>query len=104
QDGSQSGDGPTNIFVGDLAAIDRQPVHGSQLQIRLYSRTADFDNPDHYRIAGGCLDAGSLHDDGRFWSGSAPAVNPGIDVPDAAQRGAARCPEGAPARYVRLLE
>ena len=104
QPSPRSGDGPTNIFVGDLAAIGGQPVRGSQLQIRLYSRTGDFDTPDHYRIAGGCLDAGSLHDDGRFWSGSAPAVNPGMDLPDAATRGAARCPEEDPARYVQLLE
>lgn len=104
QDSSQSGDGPTNIFVGDLAAIDGQPVQGSQLQIRLYSRTGDFDAPDHYRIAGGCLDGGSLHDDGRFWSGTAPALNPGMDLPDAARRGAIHCPEEDPARYVQLLE
>lgn len=101
---TQDGDDATNIFVGDLAALDGQPVIGSQLQLRLASRKADFDKPDYYRISGGCIDAGSLHADGRFWSGTAPGVNPGMEMPDPARRGAGHCPAEDAARYIQLLE
>lgn len=95
----------TNIFVGELRTLNGQTVPGSQLTIHLFSKTGDFDAPDRYRISGGCFDSGFLdRADGRFWSGSAPAKNDGIEVANPARRGEVHCPPEDAARYVQLIE
>jgi len=94
-----------NIFVGELESLNGELVQDTKLGIRLYSKTGDFEAPDYYFIAGGCLDAGFLDKaDGRFWSGSSPAKNPGLPVASPARRGEIHCPPDDSARYVRLLE
>ncbi|MNY30533.1 hypothetical protein D3C86_1646460 [compost metagenome] len=94
-----------NIFVGELSMLDGVAVNDSQLKVGLFSKSGDFDAPDQYRISGGCFDRGFLDKaDGRFWSGSAPAKNAGIEIASPARRGEAHCPPEDAARYVRLIE
>ena len=95
----------TNIFVGELRTLNGQPVPDSRLTIHLYSEKGDFDAPDRYGISGGCSDTGFLDKaDGRFWSGSAPAKNAGIESATPARRGEAHCPPEDAKRYVQLIE
>ena len=94
-----------SIFVGELTTLNGQTSLGSQLKIRLFSETGNFEAPDRYRISGGCIDTGFLDKaDGRFWSGTAPLKNAGVEVANPARRGEAHCPPEDAARYVQLID
>lgn len=93
------------IYSGVLTQIDGEWVGGSQLRITLYSLAGDQDVADRYYISSGCFDAGFLDaEDGRFWSGHAPAKN-GETVGNLTNLEVERrCPRQDHERYGRLME